>query len=464
MTAAPPAPKKSSGADARAAVVEQMNRDHALILLGDRPVVLREGQGSDGRDEIRLLSLAGFHEWKRPDVVWLDADGASKKVQASKIWVDSDERRQYDGLVFDPSCTSPRSYYNLWRGFAVEPAPKGTEDRCARFLAHVHDNVCSGNAELFLWVIGWFAAIVQRPTDKLGTSLVLRGTQGTGKTIVGRLVGQLLGQHYALVADSRYIVGRFNSHLANCLLLQLDEATWGGDHAAAGKLKDLVTGEWQYIEYKGKEPVRVRNYVRLLVTGNNNWLVPAGLEERRFAVLDVGEGQRQSHEYFQAIEDEFADGGREALLRFLLDFDLSRVNLRQIPATAALAEQKLSSLSPEQNWWLDVLNRGQLPGDTLGEGVVETHALYAHYLEQLQRMGYTRKASETAFGIALRRMAPGITRKRGLVHLAGGTTSRPWVYALPLLAECRREFDRLTGDDSGWSDAAPEKWMEATAK
>jgi hypothetical protein len=185
--------------------------------------------------------------------------------------------------------------------------------------------VCSGDEALFAWVMGWFAQLVQRPTEKLGTSLVLRGAQGTGKTIVGRIIGSLLGPHYALVADSRYIVGRFNAHLANCLMLQLDEATWGGDHAAAGKLKDLITGDYQYIEYKGKEPVRVKNYVRLLVTGNNNWLVPAGLEERRFAVLDVNDDRRQNHKYFQAIEDEMRNGGREALLDYLLTFDLDSV-------------------------------------------------------------------------------------------------------------------------------------------
>jgi Family of unknown function (DUF5906) len=65
-------------------------------------------------------------------------------------------------------------------------------------------------------------------------------------------------------SPTRYITGRFNSHLADCLLLHADEAFWAGDHAAEGKLKDLVTGHDHFIEYKGKEPVRVQNFVRLL--------------------------------------------------------------------------------------------------------------------------------------------------------------------------------------------------------
>src|SRR5262249_50049701 len=46
----------------------------------------------------------------------------------------------------------------------------------------------------------------------------------------------------------------------------------------------------------------------------------------------------------------------------LLNFDLSKVDLRSVPKTKALLEQKLHSLGGEQAWWLGVLMRGELPG------------------------------------------------------------------------------------------------------
>jgi hypothetical protein len=145
----------------------------------------------------------------------------------------------------------------------------------------------------------------------------------------------------------------------------------------------LITGQDHLIEFKGKEPIKVRNYVRLLVTGNPDWLVPAGLEERRFAVLDVGEGHIQDTAYFAGIDEQMDNGGREALLDYLLKFDLKSVDLRTIPKTAALLDyllkfdlksvdlrtipktaalldQKISTLNPMQGWWLDTLMRGQL--------------------------------------------------------------------------------------------------------
>jgi hypothetical protein len=168
-------------------------------------------------------------------------------------------------------------------------------------------------------VIGWFADLVQHPGEKCGTALALRGRQGVGKTIVGKIVGSLLGEHYVAVSDPRYVTGRFNSHLVSALLLHADEGFWAGDHAAEGKIKDLVTGDFHFVEFKGREPIKIRNYVRLLVTGNPAWLVPAGMEERRFAVLDVGEDRMQDHRYFAAIEKQMAAGGRAALLDYLLN-------------------------------------------------------------------------------------------------------------------------------------------------
>ncbi len=303
-------------------------------------------------DEIKFLNYSAFEQWLANRFI----QRGDKRMNLAKHWLRNPQRRQYKGVVFAPGREVPH-HLNLWRGFAAEPKPGD----CSKFLAHVRDNVCHGNEARFSWVIGWFAQMFQQPDKKLGTSLVLRGKQGTGKTKVGEVIGSLLGGQYVPVSDPRFITGRFNGHMATCLLLHADEGFWAGDHQAEGKLKDLITGEQQFIELKGKEPIRVKNQVRLIVTGNPDWLVPAAMEERRFAAFDLGDGKIQDHVYFAAIDEEMDNGGREALWHYLLNFDLNSVDLRSIPSTVALAEQKLNSLTAEQGWWLDVLTRGRLP-------------------------------------------------------------------------------------------------------
>jgi hypothetical protein len=408
--------------------VAELNETYALVIVGNQATIMEER--ADGT--FRLLSTTAFEEWLRGR--WVRV--GKRTVALAKHWREHPRRRRYSEIVFSPGGDAPGAY-NLWRGFAVEPRPGD----CSRFLAHLHDNVARGCEAHYNWVVGWFADIVQHPANKCGTSLVLRGKQGVGKTKVGEVIGSILGRHYTIVADPRYITGRFNSHLVDCLLLHADEGFWAGDHAAEGKLKDLITGHEHLVEFKGKEPFRVRNHVRLLVGSNADWVVPAGLEERRFAVLEVGEDHIQDGDYFAAIDAEMDAGGREALLRFLLDYDLRSVDLRTIPKTAALAEQKVSSLTAEQGWWLDTLGRGELPWGCDRAGDCPADRLFNRYVEHARRRGAPRRAIATMVGIFLHKVAPGLVKNRnGYFRDSGSDLVQGATYEFPPLADCRAAF------------------------
>jgi hypothetical protein len=435
--------------------IAELNAVCALVLIGDKAAILVDGSGHGFVDPpgqgFRLLGLSAFRDWLKPHTVWV----GKQPVPLAEYWLQHPQRRHYDKLVFAPEQVVEGAY-NLWRGFAVEPNPSAD---CCLFLTHIRDNVCQGNEHHYRWIIAFFAQIVQQPTEKPGVAIVLRGRQGVGKTIVGKTFGKLFGEHYALVSDPRYVTGRFNSHLAQLLVLQLDEAVWAGDHVAEGKLKDLITGEYQFIEFKGKEPFRIRNYVRILVTSNATWSVPAGLEERRFAVFDVGEGRIQDHTYFAAIEDQLEHGGYGALLYFLQRFDLGSVDLRKIPKTEALLEQKQASFSPLQAWWMDVLQSGRLPGDKGGEGRSPAPILYDHFIGHAQKVGLSRRATETMLGQFLRRYVPGVRKTGGGTYTSFVTGEcRPCaLYVFPSLAECRESFGKALQQRIEWD--GPDEWV-----
>jgi hypothetical protein len=415
------------------AEIAELNETYALVLVGDKPVVM-ETIGN----KFKFLTISAFRMWLANRHVQLD-DG---RRPLAKYWIEHPQRRQFSGIEFVPGPGTP-GHFNLWRGFAVTPR----DGDCSKFLTHLKDNVCGGDEELYNWVVGWFAQIFQQPDKKTGTSLVLRGKQGTGKTKVGEVVGSLLGDHYSPIADPRYVTGQFNAHLVSCLLLHCDEAFWAGDHSAEGKLKDLVTGKDQFIEYKGKEPILVRNYVRLLVSGNQKWLVPSGFEERRFAVIDVGEAHMQDFVYFAAIDAEMDNGGREALLDFFLKLDLSKINLRSIPKTAALFDQKIASLSPDMAWWLDTLTRGSLPGSAHRPECCSTKKLFDAFIDHANQTGIRRRAIETQLGIFLKGHVPGLKKS---------PSDFGSIYEFPPLADCRAFFAEILQQDREWDE--PDKW------
>lgn len=438
--------------------IKRMNQSYALVLMGSKAVVVREQTDGPIEDRLKVLSIESFRAWYANRFTTIrDKDGKQKVVTWATAWLCSRERRQFKGIEFFPNpdgAPGTEGYLNLWRGFAVEPRAKA--NGWATFRDHIFTNVCHQDRKLFSWVLGWFAHMVQRPRERLGTALVLRGKMGTGKSKVGEVMGSLFPAHYFMVDDPRYITGQFNPHMASCLLLQAEEAVWAGDKAAEGRLKGLVTSTFQMIEAKGIDPIRLDNHVRLIMTSNEDWVVPAGKDERRFAVLDVGDGCAQNFEYFGAIDAEMADGGREALLHDLMAFDLSTVNLRQIPLTGPLLEQKIRSLTPVESWWLAALERGAPTRKwTLWPTEVSGEELFDDYVATSDKIGVKRRAEETVFGMQLRKLVPGLTRRRVTIGEGPDMGRRVRCYVLPPLADCRALFAEQLNQAMPWEDDEP---------
>ncbi len=154
----------------------------------------------------------------------------------------------------------------------------------------------------------------------------------------------------------------------------------------------------------------------------------------------------QDRRYFGAIVDQMDKGGREALLHFLLNYDLEGVDLGKFPQTDALREQKILSMTPVQRWWFDRLMDGAVTSDdSKWINQVETHAVHEDFLKHSSAIGYSRRSSETELGIALNKLVPGLDRKR-----RSRNKDRNWCYVFPDLPECRAHFDRLTGNRNPW--------------
>lgn len=435
--------------------VDEFNAEFAVVPIGSQAVILWERPNSPQEERIQFLKPTAFqllHGNRFTEV--RGSDGKPKWKTWGEAWLDSRHRRQFKGIEFHPdqdSAAGRPGFYNLWRGFSVEPRPGGSY---AIFRDHLFNNVCDGNETNFRWLFAWFAQMFQRPREKPGTAIVLRGGMGAGKTKVGEIFGSMIQAHYFHVDNPRYVVGQFNAFMAACLLLQADEAVFAGDKAAEGHLRGLVTSEKQMIESKGVDPIRVANFVRLLMTSNEDWVIPAGKEERRFAVFDVNPRCAQNTDYFAEMEAQLDAGGREALLYDLLHFDIGRVNLREIPKTYALLEQKIRSLDPVEQWWLDRLIDGApLSRAEMWPEFVECSTLYADYIANAEKIGARYRVSSNSFGIKIARLIPRLRRRKRTVPTDdGASVRRPWVYEMPPLADCREAFDGQVNQLNDWGE------------
>ncbi len=465
--AAPPPddePDGEAGPRANGFDVDAMNQEWGLVLMGSKAVIVREQARGPIEDRLRILSIEAFGHWFANTFTEVRGpDGKIKGTTYAARWIKHKKRRAFAGIEFFPTATGEAGttgYLNLWRGFSVTPRPGGSY---AIFADHVLNNVCEGDPELYRWVFGWFAHLVQRPRERVGTALVMRGKMGTGKTKVGEVMGSLIGAHYFAVDDPRYVTGNFNAHMASCLLLQAEEAVWAGDKAAEGRLKGLITSKFQMIENKGIDPIRLDNYVRLLMTSNEDWVIPAGKDERRFCVLDVNPRCAQNIEYFREMDQELDAGGREALLHDLLHFDLSDVELRKIPRTKALLEQKIRSLDTVESWWFERLVSGNatVGGSEWPADPIAVNAMFEDYILQADKVGVRRKSEQVAFGMKLAKLVPRLMRSKRQVDDQPGIVKRVWCYHLPPLAVCRAAWVQEVGQDVDWGDGSPVDAPEA---
>ncbi len=366
-------------------MLRKLNEEFAVVgNFGGKCVVVSE-VADEGLGRINLVaqSFADFKNRFLNVMVDLGTDAKGNPVAkpAGAWWLAHPNRRQYERVTFAPGQETPDDVYNTWKGFAVEAV---AGDKHLPFLAHVRDNVCSGNEEHYRYLLGWMARAVQQPGCPGEVAVVLRGKRGTGKGFLAKVFGGLFGRHYLPVTDSRHVTGNFNAHLRDCVVLFGDEALYAGDKKHESTLKSLITEETIAIERKGFDTEAARNCLHIIMASNEAWVVPAGEFERRFFVLDVGSERMQDTAYFGELNRAMEAGGRENLLHFLMHYDISEFNVRAVPRTLALEKQQARSLGPIRGFIREMFRTGQLPPEWLPN---EANPVYAERMVHVKKDG-----------------------------------------------------------------------------
>ncbi len=203
------------------AEIEILNETYFFATAGKAFVHEERVNPSTGLFEVVPMNkadfIACFANRKYPNGTRANA----ATISVGDAWFNNRRRQAYDGIVFSPSPVSDR-YYNLWRGFGVDPA-RGTWDK---FKAHIRDVICDGDGALAS--TAWDGS--RAPSRRLMNSPASRWcfeADAEPARVLAKWVGKLFGPHFLQVAQARHIVGNFNAHLRECLLLFADGAFLG---------------------------------------------------------------------------------------------------------------------------------------------------------------------------------------------------------------------------------------------
>jgi Family of unknown function (DUF5906) len=354
--------------------VREMNKKYALVNMGkDSLIAVNRGDSYD------FWSIKNFLLNTGNVTVPVTTSRGTKDTPIGEVWLRSPDRRDYARADFDPSGSVPDDVFNFWRGFGVETIPGisflQAARGCHKLLRHIRDNLCKGSHEEYHYFMRWCADLVQFPHIKSGVAVSISGRKGTGKTKVVEIISQLFGHHSTTVSHSRHLVGNFNAHLRQALLIVAEEALWGGDKSADGPLKHMITSTNQVIEQKGVDAVTIKNLARIMFVGNKTWMFPADEDERRLFALTCGDEQMRNEEYFSAIDLQIYGhvkgfqqnpmwrecGGIRSFMTFLTMIDLTHFKIRQIPETEGLRDQRQSTLEPHARYFQELIE-----GRTIG--------------------------------------------------------------------------------------------------
>ncbi|MCG7915933.1 MAG: DUF5906 domain-containing protein [Candidatus Thiodiazotropha weberae] len=371
-------------------MVQTMNQHYVHVLTHGANYVYRDTLDAHRNPVWQPMKVTEFKQslcHLQPMVTGTDTKGRPKYKPVSDLWLNHPNARFSDGLTFYPQTSEDRYHHNrlnLYRGIAVTPIPcQDNDPDLQAWCWHCLSGACQQNKQYFQYLIYWLAHLIQKPWEKPGVCIILKGGQGTGKGLLVNPMLTILGSHGIRIGQPKLITGRFNSAIENKLMVFADEAIFDS-RSATNILKSMITEDTIFIERKCMEVMEYKNFSRLIMATNNDSVVRFSPDDRRYFLLEMNEQHKQDADYFQplieAINNQKLPG---KLLYWLEHKDISQFQPREFPKTEFLTLEKINNLDPINAWLLESLRRGSFINNEGWPTRLETDVVFQWFMQFL---------------------------------------------------------------------------------
>ena len=213
-----------------------------------------------------------------------------KKKSFIKLWCTDGDIRRLDKMdIYPNNSICPKDTYNLWTPFAAEQiAPYEEKPEALELFLTQLDYLCNHETQVVEFVKIWVAHMIQHPENK-SVMLVFFGEEGNAKTWFVLILEAMLGSTKVFVTSepSRDVWGHFNPLMKDAFLVNLNEISRQEFNGSGGKVKQLITEPKFTWHDKGKTPVVMKSYHRLLATTNMEDCMPTKKGSRRDALIET---------------------------------------------------------------------------------------------------------------------------------------------------------------------------------
>jgi hypothetical protein len=417
-------------------VIDSMNDYFICITGGSKPVYLYRTITDNNIEHWNIkLRSALIEQFDIHKISHSSLKLPSKTL--INLWLNSSNRRSYEYIDAFPLNISKRETFNMFSGLVIRKDDvKGSLMEGQIVGDFILKHWCNDDIKVFDYVIKWLAHQIQHPFVKLPKCIVLKGMEGSGKGSIIQLLRKIIGDEWFFHPTNHDdVMGQYNFKLRNKSLVFMDEMTYGGNKKEDGVIKKLITEDSLTTNEKFVTQITTSNNMNIIMASNNDWIIPVGLQARRYVVLDTGSGMRDlsrddCSKIYNCDPHSFA--------KYLYSIDLTDWNSNIDIVTDALIQQKEQSMNDVHMWvYQSIKYDGNFP---FGEDV-EKKVLYALFKDEFSssRIGKTmfyRKLDEFQLNIKEDIKAVIIGDKR--------TTNR--VFKIPSREDFEKAFKVLMRD------------------
>lgn len=210
------------------------------------------------------------------------------------------------------------------------------------------DNLC-----VEVYILNWFAHILQKPFENPGVAIILTGQMGCGKDTLLEFFGQfVLGkQYFHNYTSTADFWMPYDENRMGKLLIKIEEAQGFLNRQQVGPLKARITSDELTINPKGQKPISAKNYNRLCMTTNEGSSVKLETGDRRFLLANYSPYRVGDSEYWTKLRAcLFTKEAGAIVAKYLLDLPLENFDVRKIPMTEYKKAAMLADKSPEEKF------------------------------------------------------------------------------------------------------------------
>ena len=265
--------------------------------------------------------------------------------------------KTYRKAVFEPYLLEQKNNkdcLNLFTGFPhinVLTSGKVNSDLYENSLIfkNFKDNLCNGvkDPSSFDYVDNYIAHMIQKPSERPDSMIILSGKQGTGKDLFISFIESMIGQENVVHIDKmESLLKNFNSSIAKKLLTKVNEISDKGIHIDKhDQLKEKITCKYLTIEPKGFDSYQLDHASRYIGFTNKDNILNVEESDRRFMMIKTKNDMANNIPYHTQIKAEMDNLEMiKSAFYYYATKDISKYSTRVIPTTDYKNEQKINSL------------------------------------------------------------------------------------------------------------------------